>query len=125
MGAIKVLLVDDYPGMREAFRLLLGSHADICVVAEAANGHEAVHEALRLAPDVVIIDMSNVVARLSVQAFGRDEAAGRDPRRGGRPDLPQRTTFRIKRPWGAHLHQGIGVGRLAASRKTLFTCCQT
>jgi DNA-binding NarL/FixJ family response regulator len=58
MGAIKVLLVDDYPGMREAFRLLLGSHADICVVAEAANGHEAVHEALRLAPDVVIIDMS-------------------------------------------------------------------
>jgi DNA-binding NarL/FixJ family response regulator len=55
---IKVLLADDYPGMREAFRSLLGSHEDMHVVAEAADGHEAVHEALRLVPDVVVLDIS-------------------------------------------------------------------
>jgi DNA-binding NarL/FixJ family response regulator len=55
---IKVLLADDYPGVREAFRSLLESHEDIFVVAEAANGQDAVDEALRLAPDVVILDIS-------------------------------------------------------------------
>jgi two-component system response regulator DesR len=55
---IKVLLADDYPGVREAFRSLLGSHADMYVVAEAINGHDAVDEALRLVPDVVVLDIS-------------------------------------------------------------------
>jgi two-component system response regulator DesR len=55
---IKVLLADDYPGVREAFRNLLGSHDDIYVVAEAINGRDAVDEALRLVPDVVVLDIS-------------------------------------------------------------------
>lgn len=58
MEAITVLLADDYQVVREAYRCLLDSYDDIHVVAEAANGHDAVHEALRLAPDVVIMDIS-------------------------------------------------------------------
>jgi two-component system, NarL family, response regulator DesR len=55
---IKVLLADDYPGVREAFRSLLRSHEDIYVVAEAINGRDAVAAALRLVPDVVVLDIS-------------------------------------------------------------------
>ena len=55
---IKVLLADDYPGVREAFRSLLGTHEDIYVVAEAVDGQDAVEAALRLAPDVVVLDIS-------------------------------------------------------------------
>ena len=46
---IKVLLADDYPGVREAFRSLLGTHEDIYVVAEAVDGQDAVEAALRRA----------------------------------------------------------------------------
>jgi DNA-binding NarL/FixJ family response regulator len=58
MKPITVLLADDYLPVRDAFRCLLGRHADIVVVAEAASGHEAVQEALRVAPDVVLMDLS-------------------------------------------------------------------
>lgn len=43
--------------IRGALISLLGGQADIEVVAEAGNGEEAVAEALRLEPDVAIVDM--------------------------------------------------------------------
>ena len=55
--AIRVLIADDQSLVRAGFRLVLENHDDIEVVGEASNGHEAVHGASRLQPDVVLMDI--------------------------------------------------------------------
>ena len=55
--SIRVLIADDQSLVRAGFRLVLENHPDIEVVGEASNGHEAVHSAGRLAPDVVLMDI--------------------------------------------------------------------
>ena len=57
MSKIKVLLADDHTIVRIGLAALLGAEKDIEVVGEAKNGDMAVKEALRLSPDVVIMDM--------------------------------------------------------------------
>jgi DNA-binding NarL/FixJ family response regulator len=54
---IRVLLADDQALVRAGFRALLDAQADIEVVAEAANGAEAVTFAVDLSPDVVLMDI--------------------------------------------------------------------
>src|ERR1700712_759022 len=54
---IRVLVVDDQSMVRAGFRLLLANETDIDVVAEAADGHEAVAQAARFHPDVVLMDI--------------------------------------------------------------------
>jgi DNA-binding NarL/FixJ family response regulator len=54
---VRVLIADDQALVRAGFRLILENHADIEVVGEASNGHEAVFGAGRLAPDVVLMDI--------------------------------------------------------------------
>lgn len=56
-AAIRVLLVDDHHVVRKGLCALLTTEADIEVVGEAATGAEAVHEADRLRPDVVVMDL--------------------------------------------------------------------
>lgn len=53
---IRVLLVDDHALVRLGFRRLLEDDAGIDVVGEASDGREAVELALRLEPDVVVMD---------------------------------------------------------------------
>jgi DNA-binding NarL/FixJ family response regulator len=55
--SIRVLVVDDQAMVRAGFRLLLADEPDIDVVAEAGNGLEAVTEAARCDPDVVLMDI--------------------------------------------------------------------
>ena len=55
---ITVLLADDHTIVREGLRALLALETDIEVVGEAANGHQAVAFANKLAPDVVVMDLS-------------------------------------------------------------------
>jgi DNA-binding NarL/FixJ family response regulator len=55
--SIRVLIADDQSLVRAGFRLVLENHADLEVVGEAANGHQAVHSAGRLSPDVVLMDI--------------------------------------------------------------------
>jgi DNA-binding NarL/FixJ family response regulator len=55
--SIRVLIADDQSLVRAGFRLVLENHPDIEVVGEASNGHEAVHSAGRLEPDVVLMDI--------------------------------------------------------------------
>jgi DNA-binding NarL/FixJ family response regulator len=55
--SIRVLIADDQSLVRAGFRLVLENHPDIEVVGEASNGHEAVHSAGRLDPDVVLMDI--------------------------------------------------------------------
>jgi DNA-binding NarL/FixJ family response regulator len=57
-GPITVLLVDDHSLVRRGFRLLLEEDPDIRVVGEASDGHEAVQEACRLRPAVVVMDFA-------------------------------------------------------------------
>ena len=52
-----VLLVDDHAVVREGLRTFLNLQDGIDVVGEAADGYEAVREALRLDPDVVLMDL--------------------------------------------------------------------
>ena len=52
-----VLLVDDQQLVRTGFRMILADEPDIEVVGEAANGREALDEAGRLKPDVVVMDI--------------------------------------------------------------------
>ncbi len=56
-GAIRVLLADDQHLVRSGFSMILSVEPDIVVVGEAANGREAVAEAMRLRPDIVLMDV--------------------------------------------------------------------
>jgi two-component system, NarL family, response regulator DevR len=57
MAAIKILVVDDHGIVREGLKMVLSLEADFAVVGEAASGKEAVDQALRLRPDVVLMDV--------------------------------------------------------------------
>jgi DNA-binding NarL/FixJ family response regulator len=57
MTAIRVLLADDHPVVREGLRGMLAAEPDIEVVGEASSGPEAVALAERLRPDVVLMDL--------------------------------------------------------------------
>ena len=54
---IRVLVADDQSLVRAGFRMLLSEEEDIQVVAEAANGLEAVEKAARFDPTVVLMDI--------------------------------------------------------------------
>lgn len=57
MNPIRVLLVDDHPMMREALRVVLEIEPAMQVVAEAADGQQAIQYALALQPDVIVLDL--------------------------------------------------------------------
>jgi DNA-binding NarL/FixJ family response regulator len=55
--SLGVLIVDDQALVRAGFRMILEAEEDMDVVGEAADGREAVTEARRLRPDVVLMDV--------------------------------------------------------------------
>ena len=55
--SIRVLIADDQPLIRSGLRLILEDQPDITVVAEAANGPDAIHLARRHRPDVCLVDI--------------------------------------------------------------------
>jgi DNA-binding NarL/FixJ family response regulator len=57
IAPIRVLLADDQPLYLETLELLLGVQDRIEIVGRAADGIEAVELALRLRPDVVLMDV--------------------------------------------------------------------
>lgn len=57
-AAITVFLVDDHSVVREGYRRLLERSADIQVLGEAANAADAYAEFQRVAPTVVVMDIS-------------------------------------------------------------------
>src|SRR4030067_393588 len=58
MDKIKILIADDHPVVRDGTRRILEQEPDLDVVAEAADGEEAVRLAGSSRPDVAIIDVA-------------------------------------------------------------------
>ena len=55
--ALRILLVDDHPLVRNGLRALLASVTDMAVVGEASNGEEAITLAAELQPDIILMDL--------------------------------------------------------------------
>lgn len=54
---INVLIVDDEELVRTGLRMILDAEEDIRVISDARDGHEAISQARRLRPDVVLMDI--------------------------------------------------------------------
>src|SRR5512140_2930801 len=55
---ITVIVADDHTVLRDGLRYLLEAQGDIQIVGMAANGQEAVEQAMQFCPDVVVMDIS-------------------------------------------------------------------
>src|SRR5918995_1240741 len=56
MERISVFVADDHPVFRYGMRALISSAPDVELVGEATDGQEAVAQALKLRPDVILMD---------------------------------------------------------------------
>jgi DNA-binding NarL/FixJ family response regulator len=84
--AIRIILVDDQELVRAGFRMVLDAQPDMTVVAEAADGLQAVEAARRHPADVVVMDVR--MPRLDGVAATRRICAA-----GDRPRVLMLTTF--------------------------------
>jgi len=57
-GAYRILIVDDHSVVRVGLRALLSSQPGVQVCGEAVTGEEAIEEAKRTRPDLVILDLT-------------------------------------------------------------------
>lgn len=67
---ISVVIADDHAIVRDGLKLLLESQPDIVVTGEASNGRDAVMQAKKLRPDIIIMD-------IAMPELNGIEAAGR------------------------------------------------
>lgn len=58
MGPIRVLLADDHTIVRQSLVTVIDASPDLRVVAQAADGIEAIEQALATRPDVAVVDIS-------------------------------------------------------------------
>ena len=96
---IKVLIADDQALVRSGFRLILESRDDLEVVGEAADGEEAIREAERTRPDVVLMDV-RMPGLDGVSATARLTAAPNPPK------VVILTTYDLEEPLYAALRAG-------------------
>ena len=58
MAKLQILLADDHAVVREGLKRLIDAEGDMKVVGEASDGAEAIEKAMRLCPDVAVVDVS-------------------------------------------------------------------
>jgi DNA-binding NarL/FixJ family response regulator len=58
MELIRILIADDHPHFRDGLRALLVSAPDLEVVGEAGDGEQAISLAVKLQPDVILMDLN-------------------------------------------------------------------
>lgn len=54
----RILLVDDHPLLRKGVAQLINMEPDLSVIAEASNGEQAIQEAIRHQPDLILLDLN-------------------------------------------------------------------
>jgi DNA-binding NarL/FixJ family response regulator len=75
---LRLLVVDDHPVVRAGLVAMLSEHDDFDVVAEAADGAEAITMAARNSPDVVLMDL-RMPGMDGAEATARLRAGGDGP----------------------------------------------
>jgi len=70
---LRLLIVDDQPLIRRGLAMMLAAEDDIEVVGQAADGLEAIQQALAIQPDIVVMDLqmpraSGIVATREITA---------------------------------------------------------
>jgi DNA-binding NarL/FixJ family response regulator len=58
VNKLRVFLADDHAVIREGLKSLIRSQTDMTVIGEANNGRSALNQAVKLRPDVVVMDIS-------------------------------------------------------------------
>ena len=98
---IKVLVCDDHALARGGLRAMLDAHEDIEVVGEAEDGAQAVEEAIRLRPDIVVMD-------IRMPRVDGIEATRRLRQHAGAPSVLVLTTFDLDEYVYEALRAGAG-----------------
>ena len=98
---IKLLIADDHALARGGLRAMLGAQDDLEVVGEAADGAEAVDLALKLRPDVVVMD-------IRMPKLDGIEATRRLRAHAGAPNVLVLTTFDLDEYVYEALRAGAG-----------------
>jgi two-component system, chemotaxis family, protein-glutamate methylesterase/glutaminase len=114
---IRCVVADDSPTFRAVMRRILAGAAGVEVVAEAADGHEAVQRAVELRPDVVTLDvgmprldglaaLAEIMERaptpvIVVSAHGPDSQAAFDALRLGAVEVLAKPSAAGPRPFEA------------------------
>ncbi|GCE10619.1 response regulator [Tengunoibacter tsumagoiensis] len=75
---VRILLADDHPIVREGLRALLETQTDFEVVAECANGEEALRLTAQLQPDLLFLDLEMPVLD-GVETIRRLHQSSRHP----------------------------------------------
>jgi DNA-binding NarL/FixJ family response regulator len=60
MAKLDILLADDHAIVREGLKRLIDAEGDMRVIAEAADGAEAIEKSIQQCPDVAVVDVSMV-----------------------------------------------------------------
>jgi DNA-binding NarL/FixJ family response regulator len=89
---VRVLIADDEDLVRSGLVLMLGSQPGIAVAGDAGDGAQAVAEARRLRPDVVLMDI-RMPGMDGLQATARITAAAGEPGAGYQARVIILTTF--------------------------------
>jgi DNA-binding NarL/FixJ family response regulator len=85
---ISVLIADDQDLVREGLRMLLEAEPDLAVAGEAGDGGQALAQARRLDPDVILMDVR-------MPQMNGIEATARLVRQGSRARILMLTTFNL------------------------------
>ena len=75
----RILLVDDHAVVRSGLRMLLENERDVEIIGEAASAREAIEAAMRLKPNVILMDiglpdLSGIDATRQIKKLAPDSA---------------------------------------------------